>query len=75
MLGPGAGCVGDTKSLETTVLELDLNGAPEQLALSCVLGRDSGCGSRSRTGKLKGRGLSSSQRVMAALGLEWPPVW
>lgn len=32
-------------------------------------------GPRSRTGKLRGRGLSSSQRDMAALGLEGPPVW
>jgi hypothetical protein len=61
--------------LETTTSELDLKGPRKQLALSCVPCRHSVVGSRSRTGKLRGRGLSYSQRVMVALGLEWPPVW
>lgn len=69
------GVLTEGEGLETTTSELGLKGPREQLALSCVPGRDSVVGSRSRTGKLRGRGLSSSQRAIVALGLEWPPVW
>lgn len=41
---PGGWVLTEGEGLETTMLELDLTGPGEQLALSCVPGRDSGCG-------------------------------